>query len=196
MDAEPYWRSSDGVRTCRESLESWSHDWEVFDGAWILAECEADLDEDVLAFCLAQMLVIRVVANAALRLVRAEDLCDDVAEAMEYVAELELGANDARQLHRLLSALTPFNPERVCEQLLAGVWAARRRGLPRAARSLGELAYETTRRYSSLNSVAQGAAHALARLAELDECSFTARHWRGIAYVHGKRAARRAIVAG
>lgn len=196
MDAEPFWRSHDGIRTCRQRLEWWGFEWELFDGAWILTECEADLEEDVVAGCLALVIVIRIVAHAVRWRRRGEDLSDDVAEACEYLAALPLRSPQSRQLRRLLGSLEPFHPERVGEELLAAAWQARRDGLDRAARSLVELAYHARVLYGGLDAVAQGAALAIARLAELDECSFTARKWRGIAYVHGRRAARRSIVSG
>lgn len=195
MDAEPYWRFHDGVHTPRLALESWSFEWEWFDGAWILDDCTGELDEGVAARCLALLIVMRIAANAIRRQLRGEDLSDDVTEALEYIEALALAANDSRQLRHLLNALTPFHPDRVAEQLLAVAWSAHEQRMDRTARSLSELAYETMTRYGGANGTAQGAALAIARLAQLDECPFTARKWRGLAYVHGRRAARRSIVA-
>lgn len=195
MDAEPYWRFHDELHTSRQALEAWSFDWEMFDGAWIMDDCTADLDEELAARSLGLLVVVRVVASAVRRQLRAEDLSDDVAEALEYIEALCLSAHDSRQLCHLLGALTPFHPDRVAEQLLAAAWSAHAQRMDRTARSLSELAYETSCRYGGGNATAHGAALAIGRLARLDECPFTARRWRGIAYVHGRRAARRSIVA-
>lgn len=174
--------------------ESWDLECETFDGLWILHEFEAELAEDVAAGCLMLVLTVRVVANAVRRGLRGEDLRDDIVEVRDYMDAVRLRSKQHRQLQRLLGALVPFNPERVSEELLAASWLARRDRLDRAARSLAELAYGSARLASGSDAHAQCAALALSRLAWLDECPRAARKWRRIAYVHGRRAARRFIM--
>lgn len=169
--------------------EPWAFEFEAFDGGWSLADCNHSAGDDAIALCLARMLVLRVVADAVRRQVRAEDLSDDVAETRAYVAGLRLAPHHARSLDRLLAALTPFDPEAIAEQLMRGCAAACAGGQEGGARGLAELAYETAVVYR-LDASAQGAAFALAHLATLQEAPWNARKWRAIARVHGQRFAR------
>ncbi|MGQ0562952.1 MAG: hypothetical protein ACT443_13895 [Gemmatimonadota bacterium] len=164
-------------------------DCEAFDGDWILSDCARPLTTEIVIVCLARLLVVRVVADAVRRQMRSEDLCEDVSATRAYLADLAMNDAESGALDRLLAALTPFDPERITEELLAGCARAHAAGLDGSARCFAELAYETAALHR-LDAGAQGAALAIARLATLDEAPRSARKWQARGYVHGRREAR------
>ncbi|MGQ0813881.1 MAG: hypothetical protein ACT4O1_05390 [Gemmatimonadota bacterium] len=170
--------------------ESWALDCEAFDGDWMLTDCADQVRDEIIVLCVARMLVVRIVADAVRRQLRSEDLREDVAVARAYLAELELEAFDGRALDRLLAALTPFDPQRITDELLALCAAACTGGLNGSARCVAELAYETALFYG-LDDAANGSALALARLAALQECPQTSRRWQARSHVHARRAAHK-----
>ena len=167
--------------------ESWTLESEAFDGAWILGDCCGSIQEATAVTCMARMLAVRVVANAVRRKMRSEDIREDVGCTRAYLDDLALGARDACALGRLLGALTPFDPVRIAEELLAICVTACADGLDGTARSLAELAYDTASAHR-LDDLAQGAASALSRCAALQECPRIAGEWRVRARAHRRRA--------
>ena len=170
--------------------EPWIFEFEAFDGAWPLADCADSAGPDAAALCVARVLVVRVVANAIRRGMRAEDLDDDITCTQEYLDGMHLPARDAGMFRRMLCGLRPFDAGNVVEELLNVCAAAGPGGHEGSVRGFAELAYETATA-RGLDEGACGAALALARLARLQEAPWTARKWRAIARVHARRCARR-----
>lgn len=169
--------------------EPWTFEFEAFDGARSLTDgCDA-VGEDAMAVCLARLLVVRVVANAVRRQIRSEDLREDVTGTRLYLSAMRIEKRDARVFDRLLTALTPYDPDAIVEQLLCASVHALSHDQEGSARGLAELAYETAAA-QRLDVGAQGAALALARIATMQEAPWNARKWRAIARLHKRQAIR------
>ena len=169
--------------------ESWTFEFEGFDGGWALSDCGDARDDDALALCLARTLVVGVVANAVRRQVRGEDLQESLEGAQAYLGALSIAPRDAQILHRLLASVTPFDPAAVIELLLQACARACGHGHEGGARGFAELAYEAAVA-NRLDMPASAAAFALARIAVLQEAPWSARQWRAIARLHTRRAVR------
>jgi hypothetical protein len=183
------WPAREIGREIRLTTEWWSLDGEQFDGAWMLEECTSDLDAAAAAKCVARMLVARVAGRAVRFDARNEGLAADLSATNAYLEQLRLAPMDLWSAKRILAALLPFDSERLVTELLRMSAAASAEGLDLSARSLAHSAYDAAVRHAHQRA-AQRAALALSRLAKLQECPRAARRWRGVAYVHGRRASR------